>query len=106
MFKQIAIASIITAAAITPAMAQTRASDAKFILANRCAALMASDKLGPVDGSAIQSFIDEQKVSREPVVLDMAKRANDQAALAAKRADDDGRAKLIAEREGRCKTVA
>ncbi|HLZ84256.1 MAG TPA: hypothetical protein VKQ54_11875 [Caulobacteraceae bacterium] len=79
-----------------------RLTDAQYIAAARCQALMASSALGPVDMHAVDAVMKTEGASRTPDVADRADSARAQADRAARHAGPDAKASLVAERDGAC----
>jgi hypothetical protein len=105
MFKTIiAIAAVCaTTAAIA---APTRMTDAQYLGAVRCQALMSSPALGKVDTAGISAVIKSQGGGRVDALFDRADEVRSDALRQASRADATGRASLIAERDGACQALA
>ena len=85
--------------------APDKLTDAQYIAAARCQALMSSSALGPVDTHAVDAVMKTQGASRSP---DVAERADDARAKAdrdARHAGPDAKASLIAERTGPCQDL-
>ena len=80
-------------------------TDAQYIAAARCQALMASSALGPVDMHAVDAVMKTEGASRSPAVADQADAARAQADRAVRHAGPDGKATLIAERDGPCRNL-
>src|SRR5437868_400360 len=87
----------------TAAFAQpSRVSDAEFIAAARCQALMASSALGRQDTRGIDQVLDAQSTARQSDVLLLADDARDDAQTAARQGGLHHRAQLAAVRDGVC----
>lgn len=86
--------------------ASARMSDQDFIRANRCAGLIASAELdgGPQDVAAITAKLRTEANSRPGFVADMGDRARSSASREARHANDERKARLVAERDGVCRT--
>ena len=82
-----------------------RLTDAQYIAAARCQALMASSALGPVDMHAVDAVMKTEGATRSPAVADRADTARAQADRAARHAGPDSKATLIAERDGPCHSL-
>ena len=82
-----------------------RLSDAQYIAAARCQALMASTALGPVDMQAVNAVMKTEGASRDPAVADRADTVRAQTTRAANHAGPDAKATLIAERDGPCHSL-
>ena len=77
-------------------------SDAQYIAAARCQALMASSALGAVDVHAVNAVMTSEGATRTPAVADRADQARAQADRAARHAGPDTKSTLVAERDGPC----
>ena len=106
MLKTISFALVAAGCIAGSALAADRAPDTTFLHASRCAGLLQSAKLGPPDGEAIKAYLKAQRRGRNPAVLDMGEKKQRDAGFEAGRADADQKAKLLAEREGVCKTYS
>jgi hypothetical protein len=80
-------------------------TDAQYIAAARCQALMASSALGAVDMHAVNAVMTSEGATRSPAVADRADQARAQADRAARHAGPDTKATLIAERDGACHSL-
>jgi hypothetical protein len=90
----------------TAAVAETsHLTDAQFIAAARCQALMASSVLGPQDTRGVDQLMNRESRWRVPGVMDRADAAREEAGRAARRAGPYNKAQLIAERDGACRAV-
>jgi len=101
MFKAILVAASI-ATASTALAAPTTMSDAQYVAAARCGGLIASPALGKGDSAAIDAMLASQGRSRSPAVADRADEARSDAMRQAGHSGVQGRAALIAERDGVC----
>ena len=105
MFK-----TLITAAALavtTAALASpTQMTDAQYLGAVRCQALMSSPVLGKEDTAAISAVIRKQGVGRVDALFDRADTVRADTLRQASHVDATGRASLIAERDGACQAFA
>jgi hypothetical protein len=97
------LAAMLAGAAGSALAAPQRISDTQFVEANRCLGLMSAKDLASDDAPALKAFVDAQAGAREPMALDMADQARNDAARQAARAGAETRARLIAERDGTCK---
>ncbi len=97
-----AVASLGFGAAAAAAPAQL--SDAQFIAANRCLGLMSSKSLGTPDAAALKKLIDAQTSGRDGWIYDKADEARQDAVRQAGRGGEDEHARLVAERDGVCRT--
>lgn len=106
-FKSCLIAaSLCTAALAGAASAHPQLSDAQYIAAARCQALMSSAALGKVDTASIDAVLKIQASNRMPAVTDRADQARQDTLRAASHAGPNGKAALIAERDGSCAAMA
>ena len=80
-------------------------TDAQFIAAARCQALMASSALGREDTRGIDQLIKHKSRWRVPGVMDRADAAREDAERAARHSGPYNKAQLIAERDGACRAV-
>ena len=99
----IVIASL--AASTAAIAAPARMTDTQYLELSRCSALMASTQLGGGDASAADAAFKAQRMARDPYIYDRADQLHDEAARAARHADTDHKAKLIAERDGVCQSL-
>jgi|SRR5665213_871300 len=94
-------------AASTTAVARpAQLTDTQYLAVARCRALIASPALGKQDTSAIDAEYKAQSLGRMPVALDRADEVQSDASRAARRAEGDQKARLIAERDGACQVFA
>jgi len=94
-------------AASTAAVAQpAHLTDTQYLAAARCRALIASPALGKGDTSAIDSVLKTEGRSRVGAVYDRVDQVQSDAASAARRAEGEQKAKLVAERDGACQVYA
>jgi hypothetical protein len=96
--------TLAAAATSVTVAAPVRLSDAQFIAASRCAGLLTSKALGTSDGGALTKFVKEQSWGRSGYIYDQADQARDQAQIDAGRSGAEEHARLIAERDGVCRT--
>jgi hypothetical protein len=102
-----ALTLIVTAASLLAAtQASARMSDQSFIQASRCAALVAASELqgGPVDGAALEAKLRSERYNRPDFVTTMGDQARQRASREARHADDQAKQRLVAERDGVCRT--
>jgi hypothetical protein len=94
-----------TCAAGAPALASQPAhlTDVQFVEANRCLGLMTSKSMGAPDAAALAQFLKTQNGGRVSFIYDRADQARDDARRDADRAGHDN-ARLVAERDGVCRT--
>ncbi len=90
-----------TAASAQPA----RYTDAQFIAATRCEALMSSAALGRQDTHGLEARLKAEGVVRSGDVIDRAEEAREDALRAVSHAGPYGRAALVAERDGPCRSL-
>ncbi len=106
-FKSCLIAaSLCTAALAGAASAHPQLTDAQYLAAARCQALMSSSALGKVDSASIDAVLKTQASSRMPAVTDRADEIRIDTQRAASRAGPNGKAALIAERDGACAAMS
>jgi hypothetical protein len=98
-------AAVFAVSAVAPAFAADRLSDGELVRASRCLGLAKAANLGPVDATALQSFVKAQRKGRDPLIQDRSDAAEQAAKSQAGKAKDDLKASLIAERDGACKTL-
>ena len=102
-FKSCLIAASLCSAAIAgAASAHPQLSDAQYLSAARCQALMSSSALGKVDTSMIDGVLKSQASYRTAAVSDRADEVSQDARRAASHAGPSEKAALIAERDGAC----
>lgn len=90
----------------TAALAQpAHISDAEYIAAARCQGLMSSSALGRQDTRAVDAMMKAQSGARIDAVFDRADDARADAVRAASHAGAYGKAALIAERDGVCRSL-
>jgi hypothetical protein len=83
--------------------ASARMSDAQFLAANRCRALVASPALGaPADVAAVDRKLHDESRGRDPIIEDRAEQMRQQAQQEAAHPNDMVKARLQAERDGLC----
>lgn len=80
-------------------------SDMQYVQAERCQALMSSNALGKQDTQGIDAFLRQQGASRTQAAYDMGQSAHDRAAFEANHSGDYAKSRLIAERDGACRTL-
>jgi hypothetical protein len=85
--------------------ASARMTDAQFLEANRCRALIASSDLGAQDTQAVDRKLHEESAGRNPAVADMADSAREHAQQEAHHPNDVVKARLLAERDGACRAL-
>jgi hypothetical protein len=100
------IAAAALAASTAAVAGPTHLSDAEYLTAVRCQALMASPELGKADTGAIGALIKSQGVGRIGAVTDRAEETRSDAARQARHAGVGEKAQLMAERSGVCETYA
>jgi hypothetical protein len=105
MLKALTIFAALAAASASVA-APTRLTDVQFMQANRCAALVASPALGGGDASAIKALIKAQRQGRADYIYEKSEQMRDDAERLARHANDTQKARLIAERDSVCQSLA
>lgn len=101
----IALTGVVLAGAAAPAFAQsTRWTDAEYLKAGRCLGLAQSTELGAVDASGLAARIKDQAKGREPYVRDRGETLRDEARRAGNTRNEVLKGRLLAERDGSCKT--
>jgi len=96
----------LAAAAASASAATPRVSDAAYIQAERCAALISSPALGGHDASGIDGFLKNQERGRVEAAYERGQEARENAAREARTAGAYGKTQLMAERDGVCQTYA
>lgn len=99
MINKLVVAVCAAGAFAGAASAQPSLTDAQYLSAARCQALMSSAALGKVDTSAIDAALDKASAGRSYMVTDRANEIRDSVRRDASHAGPQGRAALIAERE-------
>ncbi|HEV2364665.1 MAG TPA: hypothetical protein VGS12_10780 [Caulobacteraceae bacterium] len=101
--------SVIVVAALAvgaPAFAaSSHLTDAQYMQAARCEALMSAPALGAGDKTAIRALMRRESVGRTELAQDQADEMRRDAARAASHAGSYERASLIAERDGVCASL-
>ncbi len=82
-----------------------RLSDAQYVAAGRCQALMASARLGASDTHAIDAFMRAQERGRTNEAYERAEQARQEADRQARTAGGYEKTQLIAERDGVCQAL-
>ena len=100
----IVIASLVASTAALAAPAHL--SDGEYLAAARCRALIASPVLGKGDTAAIDALLKGQAQRRVGFISDKADEVQRDTQRVVGHADADGKAKLIAERDGVCRAYA
>ena len=95
------VACAASASAGTP-----RVSDAAYIQAERCAALISSPALGRHDASGIDGFLKGQEPGRVEAAYERGQEARENAAREARTAGSYAKTQLMAERDGVCQSYA
>ncbi|HZZ37395.1 MAG TPA: hypothetical protein VFE03_16855 [Caulobacteraceae bacterium] len=104
MLKAVIIAAALAAATASVA-APARLSDVQYLKAARCEALITSPALGGGDGAAIKALIKAQRQGRMDYIYDKADQMRAEAASQARRAGEEQKARLVAERDGACRVL-
>jgi hypothetical protein len=89
----------------SPSHSPGRLSDAQYVAAGRCQALMASARLGPSDTHAIDAFMRAQERGRTNEAYERADQARQEADRQARTAGGYEKSQLIAERDGVCQAL-
>jgi hypothetical protein len=109
MFKAFTIAApacLVAAGLATAALAQpARLSDAQYIAAAKCQALMATPALGRQDTRGIDAYMRAQGAGRSDLAQVLADEARDRAEQSARHAGGFAKAELVAERDGACRAL-
>src|SRR5271168_4717986 len=92
-------------AAAGVATAGARMTDTQYVAAERCEALMSSTNLGATDSQAIDALVKDQERGRTEIAYEAGQQAHDNAALQASKAGPYEKTKLLAERDGACRTL-
>ena len=93
-------------ASSTAFAAPAHLSDAQYLAAARCSGLIASPALGKGDTQPIDAVLKSEGRVRMPVITQEADEARQNAMRQAGHAGAQGKAGLIAERDGVCQTFA
>lgn len=101
--KTLIIATVAIASLASAAHAGS-VSNLQFLEAARCRGLAGSENLGKLDTAALDTFLRTEGSARDLAVLTSAQNKIQSAQKEADGADSEKKAKLIAEREGRCAT--
>lgn len=96
----------LAAAAASASAATPRVSDAAYIQAERCAALISSPALGRHDTSGIDGFLKDQERGRVEAAYERGQEARDNAAREARTAGAYAKTQLMAERDSVCQSYA
>ena len=103
IFKSCLIAAALSSAALAgAASAHPQLSDAEFIAAARCQALMSSAALGKVDTTMIDGVLRAQSPYKIPAITVRADEMRADTLRVASHAGHYGKAALIGERDGAC----
>ena len=103
IFKSCLIAAALSSAALAgAASAHPQLSDAEFIAAARCQALMSSAALGKVDTTMIDGVLKAQSPYKIPAITVRADEMRTDTLRVASHAGHYGKAALIGERDGSC----
>jgi hypothetical protein len=104
MLKAVIIAAAL-AAATAGVAAPARLSDVQYLKAARCEALITSPALGGGDGAAIKALLKSQRQGRADYISEKADEVRAEADHQARRAGEEQKATLIAERDGACRAL-
>jgi hypothetical protein len=102
------LSTVATVAALAaPVLATpTQLTDVQYIEANRCLGLMSTKAIGtPDDAAAMKAFLKTQTIGRESFVYDQAEQARDDGQMDANRSGAEHQARLLAERDGVCRSL-
>ncbi|MET3667600.1 hypothetical protein [Caulobacter sp. 1776] len=99
------LAATLMVSVAAPALAASeRWTDGQFLQANRCLALAQSSALGALPADDLAAQIKSQTFGRGSNITDRGTSLQAEASRQSKTKDEIRRAKLLAEREGVCKT--
>ncbi|HEX7757862.1 MAG TPA: hypothetical protein VF459_00045 [Caulobacteraceae bacterium] len=104
MLKSLILVAALGASS-TALAAPARLNDSQFLELNRCRALTASTELGGGDTKAVDALLKAQSRGREEYITSHGDELAQDAARTAHRATGEGRARLIAERDGTCQSL-
>lgn len=96
--------TLAAAATAVTAASPVRLNDAQFIAANRCLGLMTSKALATPDAGTLSKLVKEQSWGRDAYIYEKADEARNGAATDVSRGGSDLHARLVAERDGLCRT--
>jgi len=102
--SMIVIASL--AASSAAFAAPSHLTDGQYLEAARCRVLIASPALGAGDTKPIDATLKSEGRGRVPAVYDRIDDVQHSTEMAVRHADADNKAKLMAERNGVCQTLA
>jgi len=97
-----AVIIALVAAGSIAGVAHASATDKQFVEASRCSALAASENLGKLDTTAIDTFLRAEAADRKQSVRIEAVTKMNATRKKADSANEGGKAKLIAERDQIC----
>ncbi len=100
----IVIASLAASSAVFAA--PSHLTDSQYLEAARCRVLIASPALGAGDTKPIDATLNVEGRGRIAAVLDRADDVTESTQASVRHADSDGKAKLMAERNGVCQVLA
>jgi|GEM_PF-807010 len=107
IFKSCLIAATLSSAALAgAASAHPQLSDAQYLAAARCQALMSSPALGKVDTAMIDGVLGAQSPFKIPAITARADGIRADTARVASHAGYYGKAALIGERDGSCAALS
>ncbi len=98
-------ASALCLSAVAAQASGERLTDAQYVAAERCDALMSARSLGPVDSRAIDALVRHEQAGRTSMAYDRAQEAHDDAAQRARIAGAYEKSQLTAERDGPCRAM-
>ena len=98
------IAAACASAAV--ATAAPRLTDVQYIAANRCIGLESTKSLASPDVDALRRLVKSQDGGRDTYIYDKADQARDDGARDASRSGAENNLRLVAERDGVCRSLA
>lgn len=96
------IITTVAVASLASAAHAGSVTNLQFLEAARCRGLAASENLGKLDTTALDSFLRAEGSTRDPAVRTSAQKKIQAASKEADGADAEKKAKLLAERESNC----
>jgi len=100
--KTILVSALVLAGLASAAQAAPAVTDIQYLQAARCRGLAASEALGKLDTTALDSFLRSEGQSRDLPVRAAATNRIGSALAQAEKATGEKKAKLLAERDGVC----
>src|SRR5450432_3031654 len=95
----------VCASAVAAVAAPARLSDVQFIAANRCLGIESTKGSAAPDADALRHLVKEQTWGRPGFIYDKADEARQDGERDASRSDPDTSARLVAERDGVCRSL-